>query len=256
MTPASMSGSDRPYSRNRWHVGVLLTLGTLSGCFQSVSAAPSVGPVVVELFTSQGCSSCPPADALLGEFAKQDNVIALAYHVDYWDDLGWRDLFSIPEAMRRQSSYARRLSGAGAFTPQGVVNGRSSFVGSDRRAMKTAVSSAQSMIPVRLSLLDGTLVIELNANDAGRSYDIDAVSFLPEAVTPIGRGENARRTLREFNIVRSFERVSVWNGTVERIAVPLSSFPNDASNVAVLVQEQHEGTILGASSISLGGSGR
>src|SRR5229473_6152848 len=100
------------------------------GMAQSRSTASSV---VVELYTSQGCSSCPPADALLGELARLPNVIALAFHVDYWDSIGWRDRFAVPEAVKRQSRYVETLALSTPFTPQVVIDGRASYVGSDRR---------------------------------------------------------------------------------------------------------------------------
>src|SRR6201995_2442008 len=95
---------------------------------------PTTGsPTVIELFTSEGCSSCPPADALLGELAKQPNVIPIAFHVDYWDGPAWRDRFAIPEAARRQDRYVQKLGLSSGFTPQAVIDGRASYVGSDRR---------------------------------------------------------------------------------------------------------------------------
>src|SRR5688500_10287761 len=104
-----------------------------------LSAGVAAQPVVVELFTSQGCSSCPPADEFLGELARRPGIIALAYHVDYWDELGWKDRFSIPAASQRQRGYVKRLSRAGAFTPQIVVSGDTSLVGSNRVEVERAI---------------------------------------------------------------------------------------------------------------------
>src|SRR5580765_8042689 len=111
--------------------GILLSFVLASiPSFQAVAGGES--PVVIELFTAQGCSSCPPADALLGELARKPNVVALAYHVDYWDELGWKDRFAIPEAVPRQLGYVRRMGRSGAFTPQAVIGGDTSALGSDR----------------------------------------------------------------------------------------------------------------------------
>src|SRR5678815_3923319 len=102
--------------------GILVSLVLAAGAPLPATADPA-SPVVIELFTAQGCSSCPPADALLGELARKPNVVALAYHVDYWDELGWKDRFAIPESVQRQLGYVRRLSKPGAFTPQMVIGG-------------------------------------------------------------------------------------------------------------------------------------
>jgi hypothetical protein len=206
---------------------------------------------VIELFTSQGCSSCPPADALLGEYAGQPGLIALAYHVDYWDDLGWRDRFSVPEAAKRQRSYAERLTRSGPFTPQAVVNGERSFVGSDRRALNQAIAGKHSAIAVQLSVARGELVIALPQHSMAESVDVNVIAYLPEATTQVGSGENARRTLREFNIVRAFRRAGSWNGESRQLHVALSSLPPEASRVAVLLQRPKQGSILGADALAI-----
>src|SRR4029077_6287421 len=115
----------------------------LGCCSRSVAGPPAAGAsLVVELFTSQGCSSCPPADALLGVLAGQPNVIALGFHVDYWDGGGWRDRYSLPEATQRQRRYVDALRLPSAFTPQLVIGGRRSFVGSDGRAITPVIMAA------------------------------------------------------------------------------------------------------------------
>ncbi len=221
-----------------------------------VSASALVGsptkaqPVVVELFTSQGCSSCPPADALLGELARKPNVIALAYHVDYWDRLGWKDPFAIPEAAARQRGYVKRLSRSGAFTPHAVVSGDTSLVGSNRAAMYEAIAGDRDALEIALAKKGADLVIDLRERWR-EPMDLYAVSYLREATTRIGRGENARRSLQEFNIVRSFKRLARWNGTPQQLKVPLSSFPADATNVVVLLQRPHQGAVAGAATLRL-----
>ena len=124
--------------------------------FQAVAGGES--PVVIELFTAQGCSSCPPADALLGELARKPNVVALSYHVDYWDELGWKDRFAIPEAVPRQLGYVRRMGRSGAFTPQAVIGGDTSALGSDRGAINRALAVKRDalavVIPVHVGDVD------------------------------------------------------------------------------------------------------
>lgn len=207
-------------------------------------------PVVVELFTSQGCSSCPPADALLGEVAKKPNVIALAYHVDYWDRLGWKDPFAIPAAVERQYGYVRRLSRSGAFTPHAIVSGDTSFVGSNRAQMDRAIAGDRDALTIELSNAGGNLVINLPERWR-EPMDVHVVSYMKEATTKIGRGENARRTLREVNIVRSFKRLGKWNGVPQQMTMPLAAFPKDATNVAVLLQRPNQGAIAGAATMTL-----
>lgn len=232
----------------------LLALLLCSSVAAGPTATGATVPVVIELFTSQGCSSCPPADALLGELARKPNVVALAYHVDYWDDLGWKDRFSIPEATPRQRGYVRRLSSSGAFTPQAVVSGDTSLIGSNRAALTKAIAGDRDALALRLSKARGALLIDL-PEGWREPMDVHVVSYLAEATTKIGRGENANRTLRYSHIVRSFKRLGVWNGKPQRMSVPLTSFPGDATAVAVLLQRPAQGAIAGAATLSLTDSG-
>jgi hypothetical protein len=204
---------------------ILLTLAAATLALSaSVSAAAS--PVVVELFTSQGCSSCPPADALLGELARKPNIVALAWHVNYWDDLGWKDRFAIPESVPRQLGYTRKMSREGAFTPQAVISGDTSVLGSDRGAMNRALAEQRDALAVVLSREGANLRIDLPERWR-EPMDVCAISYLDQAITQVGRGENANRSLKEFHIVRSFKRVGTWNGTPQKMTVPLASLPKD-----------------------------
>jgi hypothetical protein len=207
-------------------------------------------PVVVELFTSEGCSSCPPADALVGELAKKPGVIALSYHVDYWDDGGWKDRFSIPEATQRQRGYVRRLSRSGAFTPQIVVSGDTSLVGSNRSEVEKAVAGNRDSLGLSLSREGNSLHIYFL--EAWReAMDVYLVSYLKEATANIDGGENARRTLKHFNVVRSFDRVGTWNGRPQRMVASLAALPRDATVVAVILQRKNQGAVAGAATLAL-----
>lgn len=207
-------------------------------------------PVVVELFTSEGCSSCPPADALVGELARKPGVIALSYHVDYWDDRGWKDLFSIPEATQRQRGYVRRLSKSGAFTPQIVVSGDTSLVGSNRVEVEKAVAGNRDSLGISLAKEGNSLHIYFL--EAWReAMDVYLVSYLKEATATIDSGENAQRTLKHFNVVRSFERLGTWNGRPQRMVAPLAELPRDASVVAVILQRKNQGAVAGAATLAL-----
>lgn len=211
-------------------------------------AAPR--PAVIELFTSQGCSSCPPADALLGELAQRPDTIALAFHVDYWDSLGWRDRFDLPLAAKRQQRYVETLGLSSAFTPQIVVDGRRSFVGSDRTGITRSFGEIRNAVPVHAQVSDRTLVIELGSG-AQETYDVCVVAVLPRAESHIGGGENSGKTLIDFNIVRGYLQLGTWRGAPARFEVPLSSLPADASKAAVLVQHQGQGEIAGATLVGL-----
>jgi hypothetical protein len=220
----------------------------------TIPAAPPTGaaPVVVELFTSQGCSSCPPADALLGELARRENLIALAFHVDYWDSTGWRDPYSMPVATERQQRYIEALRLSSAFTPQAVIGGSRSFVGSDRQSIQAAVAQgAAPGVPVEAAVMQNELVVSLPDGGDRREHEVNLVAYLPQATTQVGRGENSGRTLTEFNIVRQFRRLGAWTGKAGTWRIPLDSLPSDATHAAVLVQLKNQGSIAGAVAISL-----
>jgi len=221
----------------------------MAACAQAQT--PSGKPVVVELFTSQGCSSCPPADALLGEIAGLPNVVALAFHVDYWDSIGWRDRFEIPTATARQARYVDTLNLSSAFTPQVVIDGRASYIGSDRRRILAALANRQEEVPVAVEVSPSELTISLPERAELRGYDVNLVAYLPQASTAIGRGENSGRTLVEFNIVREFRRVATWDGKPSVLRLPLASFPADASRVAVFLQRSNQGNIVGSAVATL-----
>jgi hypothetical protein len=214
-------------------------------------AQSATRPTVIELFTSQGCNSCPPADALLGELANRPEILALAFHVDYWDYIGWRDQFALPIAAQRQQQYQSALSLNSSFTPQAIVDGSRSVLGSNRSALFSAVNERHAAIPVTLSVSPTELVIALDELQEATHFDVNVISFLPQAATSIGRGENAGHVLKEFNIVRSFRKLDYWDGKARHFYLPLSSLPADASKVAVLLQQPGAGRIVGAASIAV-----
>jgi hypothetical protein len=226
-----------------------LELG-LAGNLQAQSSSPR-GPAVVELYTSQGCSSCPPADALLGELSRMPSVLALSFHVDYWDSFGWRDHFALPMARERQLGYVETLGLSSAFTPQVVVDGGSSFVGSDKRRILAAMAEPRNTIPILVEVARGELTVTVPERQDHERYDVNLIAYLPQAATNIGRGENSGRTLREFNIVRQFRSLGVWNGQESVFRAPVDSFPGDATRVAVLLQRVQQGAIVGSATALL-----
>ena len=206
-------------------------------------------PLVVELFTSQGCSSCPPADAYVGRLSARSDVLALAFHVGYWDDLGWRDRFALPQSVDRQNIYARNLHRSSVYTPQLVVDGREDPL--DRNVVTRALSQKRDGVPVEVSVQDAEIHVQIGARPGVTPCDVLLVAYLRRAVSNIGRGENAGRTLEEFNIVRDIRTLGSWKGDTQSFRVPLSSLPPDATDVAALVQPFGQAPIIGASARAL-----
>jgi hypothetical protein len=229
---------------------ICFSLNIATGRLRAQSSAPR-GPEVVELYTSQGCSSCPPADAVLGELAQMPNVIALAFHVAYWDNIGWPDHFALPIAVERQHRYVETLGLSSAFTPQAVVDGRGSFVGSDKRGILAAMLEPRNTIPIELQVTHGELTVTLPDRQDGAGYEVNLAAYLPQAQTRVGRGENSGRTLTEFNIVRQFRTLGAWNGREAVFRVPLDAMPVDATHVAVLLQRAEQGPIAGSATVAL-----
>lgn len=217
----------------------------------AATAHAEARPAVVELFTSQGCSSCPPADAYIGELTQRRDVLALTFHVDYWDDLGWHDRFGLPEAVERQRAYAKNLRLSSVYTPQVVIDGQDNFVGSDRASIGRALTGNRNGVAVAVSVHDGDVVVDVDARQKGAPSDVLLVAYLRTAVSSIGRGENAGRTLKEFNIVRGFRSLGRWSGQKQQYRSRVDSLPPDATDVAVLVQPAGQAPIIGAASIAL-----
>lgn len=210
----------------------------------ALSAAPALAaerPVVVELFTSQGCSSCPPADALLATLADRPEVLALAFHVDYWNRLGWTDPFSGAWATARQTDYAARMGSDQIYTPQAVVDGGRDVVGSDRAALESAIAAARTdpSVPLALTASESALRVAVDAS-APADAVLWLVGFDDRHDTPVRRGENAGKTLVNRNVVRSLTRLDGWTpgGTV-------AAARPDGDRAAVLLQAA-DGHILGA----------
>jgi hypothetical protein len=228
---------------------LVMSLGLIAGLSPSAAVAAE-RPIVVELFTSQGCSSCPPADALLNELSKgRRDVLPLAFHVTYWDNLGWKDPFSLQAATQRQGRYGQRF-GDGSYTPEIVVDGAAGMVGSRRGDVGSAIEKAKrdnrTAAAVSVKKIGERVSIEVGPGSGGGR--ILLIGFDHDHTTAIGRGENGGRTLAQANIVRSIRTVGQWSGTPLRID---ERFP-EGEDVAVLL-ETPDGEIIGASRLP-GGS--
>lgn len=246
----------RPIRRHvlRGAVAVVLAFGACA----LVPAWAGGQKTVVELFTSQGCSSCPPADAFLGELSKKEDIIALTLAVDYWDYLGWKDTFGSPAHSKRQTDYARRRGDSQIYTPQMVINGRTHAVGSRRhsvlRAIKAERSAAeQSWVPVTLK--SGDKAIMVSAGDyRGKGTPPEATIWLllsthKESVE-IKRGENRGETIDYYNVVRQMVPIGTWNGKAVEVKLPKSDLMAGYDGCTALLQVNGAGEILGAAHFS------
>ncbi len=226
-------------------LGTMLRVISAAGLLAfAIPAAAAERPIVVELFTAQGCSSCPPADELLNDFARtRPDLLPLSFHVDYWNRLGWNDPFSSPEATERQRVYASRATDPTLFTPEMVVDGTTSVIGSDANqvdeALDAAADAAVTLAPVTLAATPGGVVITVGAG-TGRA-DIVLIGFDRSRTTAVRRGENVGRTLTESNIVRSIDTVGSWTGS----ALTLTQKRPAGQAMAVLLTAP-DGRIVGA----------
>ncbi len=224
----------------------------LLGALLAGASAAATRPAVVELYTSEGCSSCPPAEAYMGELAQRHDVLALSFHVDYWDSLGWPDRYALPDAVSRQRGYAKVLGNSSVYTPQVVIDGRGDFVGNDRKAIDRALGEARdTVVPIELGASDGAVTIGLPLRDGLATSDVILVAYQHQVLSKIVRGENAGRTLAEFNVVRSLRTLGRWNGDARRFRAGIETLPPGATDVAVLVQPLGLGSILGAATLPL-----
>ncbi|MEO5808101.1 DUF1223 domain-containing protein [Devosia sp.] len=209
---------------------------------------------VVELFTSQGCSSCPPADALLTRISTGQDVIALAYHVNYWDYVGWPDTFGAEANSDRQRAYAKSWGSSRIYTPQMVVNGVKGVVGSRARDVNTALGSASLPLPVSVSAANNMVAIDIEGKTGLDNAVVWLVTYVGKADVVIERGENAGKTMRYTNVVNARQVLGLWeaqNGA--HLKLPLGELLTGQTNgLAVLVQQEHDGlpgAIIGAAAI-------
>jgi hypothetical protein len=213
-------------------------LGSLVLMSSPASADPR--PLVVELFTSQGCSSCPPADALLRELARRDDVIALGFHISYWDGLA---SFSSQSSTDRQRAYARQFDLGQVYTPQMVVDGAREMVGSDRASVLAALHDARPETVAPVTFAADRRSVTIGAGDGRGSVLL--VRFAQERTTRVAGGENARRTLQDANAVESLASLGSWDGSLLRFAIEP---PAPGEGIAVLVQAA-DGQMLGAGAL-------
>lgn len=218
----------------------------LSLCFTAsgVSANADSGPVVVELYTSQGCSSCPPADALLEQLAGRRDVIALGLHVDYWDYIGWKDVFANPDYTKRQRNYARAAGQSMVYTPQMVIGGLDHVVGNKPADVEASIkkqAGVASPVSIEVKRSGQSYVVQATSGQR-RDMEIHLVRFSPMKSVSITRGENAGRKISYANIVSNWQTLKAWNGaSPATVKVKASREP-----YAIIIQSKGHGQILAA----------
>ncbi len=213
-------------------------------------------PMVVELFTSEGCSSCPPADALLGELAERQYVLPLSFHVDYWDYIGWKDRFADPLYTHRQRAYAAAQGSTMVYTPQMIVAGAIDVVGSDRTAVEKALKTAYTRNTMyRIHVMrerDGKVVARFPEAPIGVPATIWLVTYQKKAESHVRAGENAGRSLMTYNVVRSLQKVGMWSGAATEIDLKLDQMAkaNLPDACAIIANQAEHGPIVAAAAFN------
>ena len=207
----------------------------------TVQAADARHPTVVELYQSQGCSSCPPAAANINALASRPDILALSFGVTYWDYLGWKDIYASPQFTARQWDYARGLRHSNVATPQVVINGRSDVIGNDRRSLEAAIARAdRGTAGPELTIVGSKLTV--TGTGAG---DVWLVRYDPRIIdVPVKRGENSGRTLPHRNVVKQLVKLGKWTGKSASFALPAASEKGLAT--ATFVQAGTGGPIIAA----------
>ena len=233
---------------------VLFAAGMAAGSSPATAAGAKA---VLELFTSQGCNSCPPADAILGEYAEDADILALSFPVDYWDYLGWKDTLASHENTVRQKGYAEARGDRQVYTPQVIVNGAAHVVGSNRQQIEAALSTSPPL-PVSITMEPGTdsTTVTIGASTTpGKSKGTIWLAMYDDPVTvPIERGENTGKSITYYNVVRKLRPIAMWKGKEVTIDLPKSEMDQaEVSRCAVILQTEHDnglpGPILGAATI-------
>ncbi|UOA26798.1 DUF1223 domain-containing protein [Pseudosulfitobacter sp. DSM 107133] len=226
---------------------VLSALAAAMLCVATPGAADS--PVVVELYTSQGCSSCPPADKIFAELAQRDDVIALALHVDYWDYIGWKDEFAVPAFAQRQRGYAAAAHRRSIYTPQMVVDGQTDIVGARPMELSQAIAEHAALpSPVTLDVARTGKTLHITGQNLGAQGPmvVQLVRYAPMRQTKITRGENAGLTLHYANVAHDWKILGTWDG---RSDLAMTAQVSGDDPLVVLVQQGTDGPILAAGAL-------
>lgn len=240
----------------RW---LILAAGLLLAALASAPASAGERLTVVELFTSQGCPLCPPADAFLGELTARDDVLALSFHVGYWDYIGWADPFAKPAFTKRQEKYLDRFGLPYVFTPQAIVDGRMQASGNRReeilRHVKESGDSQQDRIDVGLTRISASqvrILIPMTDTVYRGEAEIILIRFDEKTETLVTNGENTGKKLLNYNVVRIMRPVADWNGEAVDMVQRLAELDSPGGDFcAVLIQERAQGRIIGAAFVDM-----
>jgi len=231
---------------------------SLAGISQTAALSADIyqPKAVVELFTSQGCHSCPPADKIIGKFSKEKNVLGLSWHVDYWDYLGWKDTFASRDNTERQYAYARALRERQVYTPQAVINGRTHEVGSRENRLVGAInqfstSSRGMVVPIDASVGGDSLSIKIKSGTNAENSTLYIIYFDNDASVKITRGENTGKTITYHNIVRKIQPLGMIKPAGLDMDFPLSEIKREGTDSAALILQKSDAhgnpsSILGA----------
>ena len=247
MTPLSTQ------TRSRFFISALglMTAVGFSLSPDAARASDAQRPTVVELFTSQGCSSCPPADELLGEIGQRPDVLALSLPVDYWDYIGWKDTYASAANTQRQRDYSHSLHHRSIYTPEMIVDGLYDVVGSDRNQVDNTLTTAKARrithVPVDVEISPDTVTVLIGEGKAERPATIWLVRYDPKHTVAIRSGENTGRHITYHNVVRTMSSIGTWKG--DKLSIPmnrrlLGTMPGEQT--AVIVQYGDTGPIVGA----------
>ena len=257
------------YRHTARHIAQRLAMAAaVAGTALATQAFAGEPRAVIELFTSQGCSSCPPADRLMGELANDPSLVTMSLPVDYWDYLGWKDTLALHGHSNRERAYANARGDREVYTPQVVVNGVAHVLGSDKAAIQKAIAqtrrdAAPLALPVTMSVADGMVTVNVPAatdNNNNNSGEVWLCPITAKAQVAVGRGENSGNTLNYYNVVRRWVKLGDWNGQAQTFTLPVSKIPDadfslkDVDHLAVVVQSgvvAKPGLMLGAATANL-----
>lgn len=238
--------------------GCVFAFGAAAFVFSPTMAGEQKLPVLVELFTSQGCSSCPPADQILGELQKRNDVVALSFSIDYWDYVGWRDTLATRENTLRQQGYEKTLPSHRVYTPQMVIDGVRDVVGNQRKQVLDGVDrrvkeATGKKVPIALSQSGDTVQVRIGASPALKtSGTVWLARTLSSRTVNIAKGENSGRVITYHNVVRGFAAVGKWSGEAVTLDLPAQSEQGEVTDgVAVWVQAGSNGAVLGVAQLRL-----
>lgn len=243
-----------PLAQTRFTLLAATAIAVVMGPVRETSAADTSTVAVIELFTSQGCSSCPPADALMQRYAARNDVVVLTMPVDYWDYLGWKDTLASPKFTARQRQYAKTRGDGAIYTPQVVVNGVAHTNGSDRARIDSAIQNhafpAERRVSIKCRTQDGVVAIDIGG-DPSAAASVSGTVWLavvrPTEEIVVRRGENHGRTLTYFNVVREITPIGMWSGKPMTVQLPHGAVTSAKdSKLAILLQEGTTGRMIAA----------